>query len=199
MIDTMTHLKSNIPIQCRVPPSRSQLLNRESMSPSKDLAHLVPAQQNATETQPPHTNFVKPEGVSRVSLSPHVVRLPVVPPLESSSNHASSQFQNSLQTGPIPPPNRPISSFGFNSTTPENLIPLSMLQAKKHGDYIDCLAIVENVYRMKRVDSIAREKRDLDILDPSQPRRTILSGRPLPSMPHPPSPIFPPFLVFSVW
>jgi len=180
VIDTMTHLKSNIPIQCRVPPSRSQLLNRESMSPSKDLAQLFPAQQNDTSAQPSNTASVKPGGVSRTSLSPHVVRSPVVPPPGSSPNCAPSQFQNSLQTGQvIPPPNRPTSIFGFNPATPEHLIPLSMLQAKKHGDHIDCLGVIENIYRLKRVDSIGREKRDLDILDPSQPRRTVLSGKPI--------------------
>ena len=195
MIDTMTHLKSNIPIQCRVPPSRSQLLNHESMSPSKDLAHL-PAQQKDVSAQPSNTAFVKP-GVSRTSLSPHVVRSPVLPPLGSSPSREPSKFQNSLQTGQvIPPPNRPTSIFGFNPTTTENLIPLSVLQAKKHGDYIDCLAIIENIYRIKRVDSIGREKRDLDILDTSQPRRTILSGKPVSSLPHPTRFLYPLFVLF---
>lgn len=171
LIDTITHLKSNIPIQCRRPVARSQLLNRESVSPADGLP---PAQQSPATS--PTSAFLQP-AASHTSPSPHTARSPVakrLPLFESSPNLASSQFQ----TGRIVR-QRIRASFGYNPSTPENLMSLKMLQDKKHGDYIDCFAVIETVYRVKRVDSLGKDKRDLDIIDPSQPRRTILSGNSL--------------------
>ena len=42
--------------------------------------------------------------------------------------------------------------------------------------YIDCIAVIESIFPIRRIGSIGKTKRDLHIIDPSQPRRTILSG-----------------------
>lgn len=59
---------------------------------------------------------------------------------------------------------------------------LAELQKREHKDRIDVFAVVQAVYKVKWIESIGKKKRDLDIIDPSQPRRTILSGIPKPDL-----------------
>lgn len=41
---------------------------------------------------------------------------------------------------------------------------------------LDCIAVIESIFPIKQIVSIGKSKRDLHIIDPSNPRRTILSG-----------------------
>jgi hypothetical protein len=204
VIDSMTHLKSLIPIQCRPPVAQSQLLNRESTEPATSPApEPLPLPAPQALHPPPADGFVHP---ATTLPSPHAARspliqrthsLPVTSPMVKSETPSTrrtisarepsssvftpglgpSQFQNSLQPRQFlgGARRRPM-AFGFNSTTPENIVSLAELQKREHKDRIDVFAVVQTVYKVKRIESIGREKRDLDIIDPSQPRRTILSG-----------------------
>ena len=225
IIDSMTYLKSYIPIQCRPPVARSQLLNREfpflnreSTSASEHLGLLAaqpPPQARQAPSAPPAQHVQATVGFAHpattlpsphAALSPQIQRthsLPVAsamakveprtahqpisaierPPARFSPALGPSQFQNSLQPGQVRGGSRrPAMAIGFNSTTTENFISLAGLRQRKHKDHIDVLAVVQTVYKVKRIESIGKEKRDIDIIDPSQPRRTILSGTPKPNL-----------------
>jgi hypothetical protein len=60
---------------------------------------------------------------------------------------------------------------------------LSVFQVSYIADILDCIAVVESVFPIKQIGTIAKSKRDLHIIDPSNPRRTILSGIQYESLP----------------
>lgn len=144
IINTMVHLRSEIPIQCRPPVANSQLANRENIS-----GENLPGTVSNDTTMPPDGVVGPAHGVStfrstsgnnfQQEIAPQqVVQLPVIlevlpfsnrPPDRSQSFHSSyASHQNTRPSHPLI-----TSSFGYNPTTVESLIPLSALPSKNHN------------------------------------------------------------------
>jgi hypothetical protein len=206
VIDTMLHLRSEVPIQCRPPVARSQIINRENISGEslRETAYqqttiathnLVQGPSQASHIQPGSQYPIRP-GSQVSSQSPHLnktmsspeIQGPSVvvnyPPCTTESYHTQTKL---LSQYPDMAYVRKTSSFGYNPATTENLLTLSSLASKNHGDpfgtlskwalsNIDCIAIIQSVFSVRQINSIGKMKRDVHIIDQSQARRTILSG-----------------------
>jgi hypothetical protein len=150
VIDTMLHLRSEVPIQCRPPVARSQIVNRENMSCEslRETAHqpTAIATHNLSEdpsSAPPGAQHSILSGFGRASQSsllnrtvwsPNVQRpstnLSFHPPT-SQPYHTQNEF---IFQQRLTPQIRKTSCFGYNSATTENLLPLSSLSSKNHLD-----------------------------------------------------------------
>ena len=150
IIDTMVHLKSEIPIQYRPPVARSQIVNRENTSGESLLETMVhntvipthdvtaasvghgdsvpdPSSENRFQGQ-----FTSPQVVRELA-SPEMLLLTTSAP-NMQLQHSHSQHPSQQYTGP---PNLRIPAcFGYNPATAEHLIPLSALGSKRHGQSI---------------------------------------------------------------
>jgi hypothetical protein len=160
IVDSMLHLQSETPIQCRPPVAQSQLANRENTS-SEPMMEI-------------HTNnqqdMVMQDGIDITTALPPAPPSVVSPQFESNPQQqllASPQFQTTLilpqiarssfPSPSMPPPDTQYSqysqamamtqetvpahlrftaSFGYIPTSPENLIPLASLPSKTHGTTI---------------------------------------------------------------
>src|SRR2546423_4304288 len=136
IVDSMVHLRSDTPIQCRPPVAQSQLLNRE-LSPSEPTEEHLPPPVNqemdthAISTTSTSTNIspareiLQPQPQPQPLLSPHLHRT-----LETSQKQRSSPI-HSMATGTpftqampitqvtLPPHLRVTTSFGYCSSTTE--------------------------------------------------------------------------------
>jgi hypothetical protein len=200
----MIHLRSEIPIQRRSPVAQSQIANRENVSGeciqgTQLQGTTIPTHAVGNDFQHQTIISSKSQSLSQnpcnSSLSPQTVRSPVNNHPEtlslktSYSGAAPTQCSHSSYEHPTLSYVRITTTFGYNPATAENLIPLSSLYSKSHGDTIgnlplhttnaDCIAIIQSIFPIKTVGSINKAKRDLHIIDPSQPRYTILSGKTL--------------------
>jgi hypothetical protein len=149
IIDTMVHLKSEIPIQCRPPVARSQIINRENTSgeslPETMVHNTVIPTHNVTAVSVDHGNsvthpnsenrfqgqFVSPQ--FRELVSPKMLLLTSSAP-DTQLQHSHSQYPSQQYTEP-PNPRIP-ACFGYNPATAEHFISLSALGSKRHGQTI---------------------------------------------------------------
>jgi hypothetical protein len=151
VLDSMVHLKSEIPIESRAPVARSQLLNRQSVSGELQepfQSTVIPThdmRESSTYVVRGRSTFHQTQGAT---LSPHDTRIPLIEELPPNPQHVSTQYpvlqktpqqcsqQHVSQHHPAPPPPRKTSYYGYNPATPENLTPLSSLPSKTPGDTI---------------------------------------------------------------
>jgi hypothetical protein len=146
VIDTMKHLISETPIQALPPPvSHSQIENRENTSSSKSEERPPPQQTTVAEN--PDTSsesvrlyvFENPVAGSQdnqsPSSSPEGARTRSQPREEKAVTQQSPQLSRHDMTSNISSPIRP-SAIMTNPSTSENIISLSALHSKKHGDHI---------------------------------------------------------------
>lgn len=145
VIDTMVHLKSEIPIQCRAPVARSQLASRKNISFESLQATVVNnTVHDVTEASAGHGNSVHQFSLEsrfgRQLASPPVVQKPVSPDMLTVITPAPDvQLQHSgypSQKYAEPPNPRIPTCFGYDPTTAEHLITLSALDSKQHGETI---------------------------------------------------------------
>lgn len=152
VIDTMLHLRSEVPIQNRPPVARSQLINRENISDESLREAVYPqttiathnfgqASSQAPPLRPDSQHLIRPS--SQVSQSPHLNRTLSSPEMQRSSINVyfppSASAPRYTQTNllsqyHVTPNIRKTSSFGYNPATTENLLTLSSLSSKNHGE-----------------------------------------------------------------
>jgi hypothetical protein len=149
VIDTMLHLRSELPIQCHPPVARSQIINRENMSGDslRETAQQPTAISTHNLTQDPASappGSQKPilSGLGQASQSSQLNRTVWSPNVQRPSTNVSfhrptSQpyhSQNGFRFQQATPQLHKVSHFGYNSATTENLLPLSSLPSKNHLD-----------------------------------------------------------------
>src|SRR5271154_5193274 len=147
VLDSMVHLRSEIPIEPRAPVARSQLLNRQSVSGDfQEPFHntVIPTHDmRDTSTYAVQGAVSTSHQTQDPTQSPHAIRIPLLEELPPNPQHVPtqysgpqnlpqqcSQYEHLSQQHTIPPPPRKTAYFGYNSTTPENPIPLSSLPSK---------------------------------------------------------------------
>ena len=150
VIDTMLHLRSELPIQCRPPVARSQIINRENMS-GESLRETTQqptaiATHNITQdpaSAPPGSQHPILSALGQASQSSQLIRTVWSPnaqrpstnvsfhPPTSQPYHTQNEFLFRQQATPQ---FHKASHFGYNSATSENLLPLSSLSSKNHLD-----------------------------------------------------------------
>ena len=137
IIDTMTHLISETPIHVRPPVAQSQLAHRESVpgengtpvSPALGSHHLQIAvgsipdpttrQSPTFPSQLPQSNNVSPVRHFTQPTSSHYYQLPL----------PSQHYEG-------PEVSRVTASFGYDPSSPENIVALSALPSFKHASNI---------------------------------------------------------------
>jgi hypothetical protein len=150
IVDSMMHLRSDTPIQCRPPVAQSQLANRENTSsePMEDVSHqpdmkleemdttttaLEPATLPQNQSTLPQQPLTSPEN-QNIPHSPQIARSLLTSSMESQPTQYSQGL--AMTQVAVPPHLRVTTSFGYNPTTPENLRPLESLYSKNHKQTI---------------------------------------------------------------
>jgi hypothetical protein len=144
-MDSMVHVRSDTPIQCRPPVAQSQLVNREIISDEPIEEQLLPT-VNQMDTDPAFQTVETANMSSQNELcfqqpllSPHLQRdFQISQPLHSSQIKAmagDTQFTQAMPMTPLPVPAhlRITASFGYSPSTPESLLPLASLPSHNHG------------------------------------------------------------------
>ena len=200
VIDSMTHLLSEIPIQCRPPVARSQLDNRvhsssesprctrmhNTIAPTRQVdgsSHSVPIDSTIHD---PTQHFHQLTQISSLTRNSEISADMQSNPFGSQNFPSSHYSQHSSQQRTAIVTAGVTTSFGYNPDTAANPIPLSALFSVNPGDTIgvpqtyvantDCIAVIQSVFPIKQIEKIAKIKRDLHIVDQSSQRHTILSG-----------------------
>ena len=162
IVDSMLHLQSETPIQCRPPVAQSQLANRETTSSEPMIEDNTNNQQDmimqdgmdittALPPPPPPPPVLSPQFESNLQQqplaspqfqttlnSPQIARSSFtstsMPPPDTQYTQYSQPLAMTQET--VPAHLRVTASFGYVPTSPENLLPLASLPSKTHGTTI---------------------------------------------------------------
>lgn len=146
IVDSMMHLRSETPIQCRPPVAQSQLANRENVSgePMEEQPQIINVVHHDMDTNIALETTVsssKESNLPQALISSQFQRVLVSPQVARSSVNslitprpADTQFSQGLAMTQVtvPPHLRVTASFGY-TPTPESLFPLASLYSRSHG------------------------------------------------------------------
>lgn len=160
IVDSMLHLRSETPIQCRPPVAQSQLANRvvSSGEPMEDEAQqtnmMQDVQDDMEDTTAPAPAVLPPNesNPQQPSISPQTQNAST-PPQKVRSSFTSSmappttQYTQFTQASPMTQVTvashlRKTTTFGYNPSSTEKLQTLSSLFDKSHGNVIGILLLV---------------------------------------------------------
>lgn len=143
IIDTMTYLISETPIHVRPPVAQSQLAHRESL-PGENATPVSPAigshhLQTAVSVMPDATTgqtFAQPASPTFPSQLPQSNSVSPVRHFTQPTSSHYYQLPLPSQHYEGPEVSRAMASFGYDPSSPENIVALSALPNLKHASNV---------------------------------------------------------------